>query len=53
MKFPSKIILLAAGTAVVSSAITAGVMKEALTSRDDFSSVATESGFDAKMGGGS
>lgn len=52
MKFPSKIILLAAGTAVVSSAITAGVMKEALTSRDDFSSVATESGFDAKMGGG-
>lgn len=42
MKFPNKIILLAAGTAVVSSAITAGVMKESLTSRDDFQSLAND-----------
>lgn len=51
MKFPSKIILLAAGTAVLSSALTAGVMKEALTSRDDFSSLATEAGDDANGSG--
>lgn len=51
MKFPSKIILLAAGTAVLSSALTAGVMKEALTSRDDFSSMATDAGYDAKATG--
>lgn len=51
MKFPNKIILLAAGTAVLSSAITAGVMKEALTSRDDFSSMATDAGYDANKTG--
>jgi len=51
MKFPSKIILFAAGTAVLSSAITAGVMKEALTSRDDFSSMATGAGSNANMAG--
>lgn len=53
MKFPSKIILLAAGTAVLSSAITAGVMKEALTSRDDFSSMATDAGFNHAAASGS
>ena len=52
MKFPSKIILLAAGTAVLSSAVTAGVMKEALTSRgDDFSSAATEADYNGGAGG--
>ena len=50
MKFPSKIILLAAGTAVLSSAVTASVMKEALTSRDDFSTMTTDTGYD--NGGG-
>ncbi|MDE6393925.1 MAG: trypsin-like peptidase domain-containing protein, partial [Duncaniella sp.] len=50
MKFPSKIILLAAGTAVLSSALTASVMKEALTSRDDFSTMVTDTGYD--NGGG-
>lgn len=37
MKLSGKIILLAAGTAILSSALTAGVMKEAFSSRDDFS----------------
>ena len=50
MKFPNKIILLAAGTAVLSAAITAAVMKEALTSRDDFSTMVTDTGYD--NGGG-
>lgn len=50
MKLTSKIILLAAGTAVMSSAVTAGVMKEALTSRDDFSPVATDAGYTANSG---
>lgn len=52
MKLPSKIILLAAGTAVLSSAVTAGVMKEAFTSRgDDFSSAATEADYNGGAGG--
>ena len=52
MKLPSKIILLAAGTAVLSSAVTAGVMKEAFTSRgDDFSSAATGADYNGGVGG--
>lgn len=39
MNISSKIILLAAGSAVLSSALTAGVMKEALGSGDDFSAI--------------
>lgn len=51
MKFASKIILLAAGTAVLSSAITAGVMKEAFTSRDDFSQMTSDGGYSAASSG--
>lgn len=51
MKLSGKIILLAAGTAVLSSAITAGIMKEAFTSRDDFSSAAYATGDAGSKGG--
>lgn len=50
MKLSGKIILLAACTAVVSSALTAGVMKEAFTSHDDFSVAASEAATNGKDG---
>ncbi|MCM1050522.1 MAG: trypsin-like peptidase domain-containing protein [Paenibacillus sp.] len=52
MKFSGKIILLAAGVAVLSSALTAGVIREVFTSGDDFSSISTGAGDMTGNGGG-
>ena len=51
MKLSGKIILLAAGTAILSSALTAGVMKEAFSSRDDFSVATADAGVNGNQGG--